>query len=535
MGLYTEHRGDEIHRIDIMMAQEKQKKRSTPLFISICENLGSLANILAIVLVFHVFIAKGSVIPTGSMADNLRGDHFHLACRSCGYQYNYGYVPEKYINPQTGQSYWPGYRPGVPTSLVSDLSLRAQSLLPICPICGAPPDFNAKYYVNRGDQIWVLKCYYQFHDPKIWDVFVFKNPTRPYEDYIKRLIGCPGQTIEIIDGDVYINGEIQHKPPLVQQAMWITLFDSDFLPVLPPGGKKISPFAAVPFQPDQNSSAWLFDAEKHSWHFQGDTEIRRMTFDPDHLKISLAGYNAYNGLNAERRYLVSDLKIGFDLRAERSDTSVGLTLSKYGRNYTAFIDFNGDCSIRDEFQNLTLAETHIAALPLDRPIPIAFQNVDHRLTLLVNNSTVLVHDGPNLPADWGYRTNEYQTIPTVHIAGSGSSFTVNHIQLYRDTHYTNSPLGSNKIGRATEGHPFTLGPDEFFALGDNSPNSLDGRFWDAPNSDPEENLGQYPAGVVPREYIIGKPLCVYWPAAYRLPFGPALPIIPNAGEWRFIH
>ncbi len=62
--------------------------------------------------------------------------------------------------------------------------------------------------LSHGDNLIVDKITYRFSDPKRYDIIVF--PFRHEENvyYIKRIIGLPGETIQIQDGSICINGEI---------------------------------------------------------------------------------------------------------------------------------------------------------------------------------------------------------------------------------------------------------------------------------------------------------------------------------------
>ena len=62
--------------------------------------------------------------------------------------------------------------------------------------------------LHDGDNLIVDKISYRFREPERFDIIVF--PYQYAEDtfYIKRIIGMPGETVQIIDGEVYIDGEV---------------------------------------------------------------------------------------------------------------------------------------------------------------------------------------------------------------------------------------------------------------------------------------------------------------------------------------
>lgn len=62
------------------------------------------------------------------------------------------------------------------------------------------PTFKNKEYILTN--LIALR----FEDPKRGDVIVFKAPNAPDKDYIKRVMAVPGDTIEVQNGHVYVNG-----------------------------------------------------------------------------------------------------------------------------------------------------------------------------------------------------------------------------------------------------------------------------------------------------------------------------------------
>lgn len=62
--------------------------------------------------------------------------------------------------------------------------------------------------LSDGDNLIVDKISYRFHDPERFDIIVFPYKYEKNTFYIKRIIGLPGETVQIdTDGNIYIDGE----------------------------------------------------------------------------------------------------------------------------------------------------------------------------------------------------------------------------------------------------------------------------------------------------------------------------------------
>lgn len=62
--------------------------------------------------------------------------------------------------------------------------------------------------LSDGDNLIVDKISYRFRDPQRFEIIVFPFQYEEHTYYIKRIIGLPGETVQVIDGYVYINGEM---------------------------------------------------------------------------------------------------------------------------------------------------------------------------------------------------------------------------------------------------------------------------------------------------------------------------------------
>jgi signal peptidase I len=84
------------------------------------------------------------------------------------------------------------------------------------------PTLNGE--TTNGDRVIVDKWTYILGEPRRWDVVVFKYPLDIRRNFIKRLVGMPGDRLTVVDGDLWVNQRIERKPDRVQRSIWIERF-----------------------------------------------------------------------------------------------------------------------------------------------------------------------------------------------------------------------------------------------------------------------------------------------------------------------
>lgn len=70
--------------------------------------------------------------------------------------------------------------------------------------------------LHNNDAVIVNKFIYHFKTPHQGDIIVFPYQKDPSKKYIKRIIGLPGDIIDIENGMIYINGQILHEPYIIE-------------------------------------------------------------------------------------------------------------------------------------------------------------------------------------------------------------------------------------------------------------------------------------------------------------------------------
>ena len=81
------------------------------------------------------------------------------------------------------------------------------------------PSESMENSIKPGDRLFGFRLAYTFHDPERFDVVIFQYPVDEEQNFIKRVIGLPGETVEIREGKIYIDGasEPLEEPYLPEQ------------------------------------------------------------------------------------------------------------------------------------------------------------------------------------------------------------------------------------------------------------------------------------------------------------------------------
>lgn len=525
------------------------------------DTIESILFAFVLAFLFRTFEAEAFVIPTGSMAPTLYGRHKETECTQCGHRVVVGASHE--VVPETGY-------------LMTNIRLRGA----VCDNCGADNKQILDDLAFNGDRILVNKFTYEFSEPNRWDVFVFKYPAEPQTNYIKRLVGLPGESIRIRNGDLYRIEDNQQevilrKDPAKQRMIQIPVYDdnhpakslikagwperwenmvaSDNGTIgqwsdTPEGWKRNESDRSYSITKDQQShSHWLryrhfFPMPKHWRAIEHNLPI---TPEP-RLIGDFCGYNAsygdrpFDAATPEGidfgAYWVPDLTINFQLEiTDASDKSeLTIELCEGTSWYRCRLNpFSGEAVLEEVNSQLNERIRELAKAPT--PIKgkgtyqVAFANVDNRLCLWVNGRLIPFGEGAELQHN-GATGNPFPTdqdLTPVGIAASGVSAKVSNLFLERDIYYRIGQPGKNFQHLANQLELHMNNPEawaETYAsfsreLGERTLIIPEDHFLAFGDNSPQSNDSRlWDAGheTVPRRLLVGKAFWIYWP--HGVPF-----------------
>lgn len=339
---------------------------------------------------------------------------------------------------------------------------------------------------NKGDRILVDKCAYVLRDPQRWDIPVFRYPLNRARNFIKRIVGLPGERLRIsTDGDIWVRksgdagGEkdlyIPQKPRRVRERFYRRVYP----PVLgPPQGadehdprRRMDRYWRVDEGP---KSAWRLERHGLLVFGGGPRGVLRNA-----REIGTASSPDTWGISGSAGTLVRDVRFQCRVRLEPVAGEAPQDPTRLSLAWRA----------DDEFQAVLALSTHAAesrafirrgAMPQQaQALDLALEHGGvHDVELEYVDGMLHVHvDGSEraaVPDGRGFAdTRTGDGLQQFTLTAEGGGLQVEDLRIDRDLRYRND-WRSNPAGQQSG---VDIPADSYFMLGDNVTNSSDSRQW----------------------------------------------------------
>lgn len=490
-------------RVDETPPKKTQKNQSTR---ELVEQV-----LIAFILAFMIrtFQAEAFVIPTGSMSPTLMGRHKDVNCPECGQRFKVNASDEKSTIPEkvTRLRNLGFDVRGMP---IAQLNQLFDTVAGVCTSCrytmpvrdDVPEDVVGVdggvegHSSFTGDRLIVNKYAYSFISPKRWDVVVFKYPGNAQTNYIKRLVGLPGETLKIYQGDLFVKSEeneayvLAPRSPEKMMAMRQLVHDTNHdASRLYRGG--------WPLRWTSESEAWKSDVDAQSnrltqafvgnaesgetawlryrhtvpsfgdWQSLGDDAASEDEPQPE----LITDFNSYNTEFARHDLSIQfgrtknpllkvpkskyglhwtgDLMLDADVAVKQAKGTLELELVEAGCHFRCAIDLaEGKATLRAtpfEFEEPIESFAPTADVNVAGNVQLRFANVDDTLLLWVNDRLVTFDGSTKYDVVELFGSRE-EMIPQTSdqdagdlapasIGISGTEVTVDRLQIHRDIYY----------------------------------------------------------------------------------------------------
>jgi len=341
-----------------------------------------------------------------------------------------------------------------------------------------PTLMGQEFHGDRGalegeikDRILVDKFSFHYRDPERWEVVIFKYPLNRAQNFVKRLVGMPGEQLRLLHGDVWRrdapsdNWKIVRRPANVQHDHWKAIDVGD-----PKGGVHWRAAQGDASKVRSKDRTLAFDGParvEFAAHGGGSIQDTYTHGYPLGMRVAIDQHGGH--YNSNRNY-VGDLRVTGRVRSTADFATVRVVLTEGKRTYeftlTSEVQSAPDLSRapanidiqwapNEAFERRFSAE---AAKPIGSSwVSFAVENLDDQLQLEIDGEVVA-------------------TLPTEPAADQSSSVSIvtdkggvefDDLQVWRDIYYTQ--------GRVTS--EWTIPEGCYFMLGDNTQDSSDSREW----------------------------------------------------------
>ena len=381
---------------------------------------------------------RGLVLPVriaeASMAPNFCGDHWLVDCPHCQTRF----------------------------AVDAQSPLRDHPLT--CPQCrGTLSATHAEF--RRGQRVLIQRSRGPAGRPRRWEVWALRHPLDDDHWLVKRVVGLPGERVELRAGDVYVDGRILRKSLAELRPMAILVTEDRFGP---------DAQVAAP-----HGSGWRWESTPRGWRltaagleFNDSRKDGCHAPDGDWLHHAAGGDPtgawigddyAYNQLLSRRLNPVSDLVLQCDLslapgtelafRAEANDGTWVLHWAVGQRRLELRQDGN------------LVARSVPARGPTTGLCRAEFGLCDRQILFGIDGQPFLSFPCPQRVA----RVDSHREPTRLALGAAAGPLVIHQLRVVRDVYYER-PRGPRAWPL-----PTTLAADQYFVLGDNSPRSIDSR------------------------------------------------------------
>ena len=334
-------------------------------------------------------------------------------------------------------------------------------------------DTNRDGRVDGGvfDRILVDKLSYHFRDPERFDVVVFKYPLDRSKNFVKRLVGMPGEQLRITRGDLWTRPDtgaewsILRRPDKVMDDLW-----------------KRMELAA-----DQNRPLWQAEGPAAAgWDFDGD-RIRAGSEGTARF-VGHGGQSSGGAIvdtylhgypeairdkvqTAKEPYVVGDLRVAGRVEPSAECARIVIAIDDGPLQHRFILPgpaagpdervrIESSPKTSDERLTAGQAGSELGPLRAGRKVDFDVQNLDDRLVLSVDGRVACELETSSVDLSLA--------LTGIQLDLQGGGAELSELACYRDLYYKPSGDGTSEWD-IPEGH--------YFMLGDNTQDSSDGREW----------------------------------------------------------